>query len=215
MKISVSRAFILSGVLGWVVLTLVNCASRPPEVRAEPESKIVVPRAPKISLKPYLRSMRNEMEKSFEKADEVLIGVYTGTFADGPPSRAYYFDQFRVFNMDSWTWGPEMNVLLPILFAEAKPEVIAGREYKTLSDLDKIGICWDDYEGPRSLYLVEGIPTLVFLKQILDEADNTSRRVLIDTYPLTKECRAKDVFDLMLRERARKQTAKNAEISIK
>lgn len=103
MKATVSRAFLLSGVLGWAVLTLGNCASRPPEVRAEPESEILIPPAPKISIKPYHRSMRDEMEKSFEKADEILIGVYTGTFTDGPPSRAYYFDQFRIFNKDRWT----------------------------------------------------------------------------------------------------------------
>jgi hypothetical protein len=215
MRISVSRAFVLSGVLGWAVLTLVNCASRPPDVRAEPESKIVVPPAPKISLKPFHRSMREEMEKSFEKADEVLIGVYNGTFADGPLGRAYYFDQVLIFNQETWTWGSEMDVLLPILFEKIRPEIIASREFKILSDLDKTGICWDDYEGPRSLYLVEGVSTLVFLRQILDEADNTSRRVLIDTYPLTKECRAKDVFDLMLRERAEKQPVKRADAFLK
>ena len=202
MKATVSRAFLLSGALGWAVLTLGNCASRPPEVRAEPESEILIPPAPKISIKPYHRSMRDEMEKSFEKADEILIGVYTGTFTDGPPSRAYYFDQFRIFNKDRWTWGPEMNALLPVIFQESKPEIITDLEFKTLSDLDKTGICWDDYEGPRVIYLVEGIPNLLFLRLSLDEADNTSRRVLIDTYPLTKECRAKDVFNLVLRERA-------------
>ena len=202
----------MSGVLGWAVLTLGNCTSRPPEVRAEPESEILVPPAPKISMKPYHRSMRDEMEKSFEKADEILIGVYTGTFTEGPPSRADYFDTFRIFNKDTWTWGPEMNVLLPVIFQESKPEIITDLEFKTLSDLDKAGICWDDYEGPRVIYLVEGIPNLLFLRLSLDEADNTSRRILIDAYPITKDCRAKDVFDLMLRERARKQKAQNPNI---
>ncbi|MDH4272334.1 MAG: hypothetical protein OEW18_10235, partial [Candidatus Aminicenantes bacterium] len=61
-----------------------------------------------------------------------------------------------------------------------------------------------DYEGPRVVFLVEGIPTLVFLKQTFDEAEKASRRILVDTYPETKECRAKDIFDLMLRKRAGK-----------
>jgi len=203
MKPCGSRTFLLSGVLVWAVLVLPSCTSHPPEVRTEPETRILVPPAPKISLKPYHRSMVDEMQRSFEKADEVVIGVYTGTFGDGPPSRAYYFDQFRVFNKEAWTWSSETNVLLPVLFQDAKPEIIANSELKSLSDLDKRGICWDDYEGPRVIYLIEGIPNLLFLRQVLDEVDNNSHRILIDAYPLTKECRAKDVFDLMLRERAR------------
>jgi len=204
MKLSVSKAGLLSGALGWAALTLVHCASRPPEVKpeVEPESKVAVPAAPRISLKPYHRSMRDEMLKSFEKADEIVVGVYTGTYGDGPAGRAYYFEQFRIFNKDSWTWTPEMSALLPVLFREVKPEIVSSQELKSLSDLDKTGICWDEYEGPRILFLVEAIPNLVFLKQILNEADNTSYRILIDCYPLTKECRARDVFDLMLRERA-------------
>jgi hypothetical protein len=202
MNLSLLRSVALSGILVWAGLALVSCTSPPPEVTPEPESKVVVPPAPRISLKPYHRSMRDEMQRSFEKADEVLIGVYTGTFTDSPLGRAHYFDQIRTFSQETWTWGPEMNVLLPIRFVEVRPEIITNREFKALSPLDKTGICWDDYEGPRSLYLVEGIPSLVFLKVILDEAAASSRRILIDTYPITKDCRANDVFDLMLRERA-------------
>jgi len=146
--------------------------------------------------------MKDEMAKSFEKADEIVIGVYTGTYTDGQEGRAYLFDQFRVFNKDSWIWSPEMTALLPVLFQDVKPEIITGPEFKSLSALDKTGICWDDYEGPRIIFLVEGIPNLIFLRQVLDESDTTSHRSLVDSYPLTKECRAKDVFDLMLRERA-------------
>jgi hypothetical protein len=198
MKLSVSKARFLGAVLGWAALTLANCASRPPEVKPEPESKVTVPAAPKISLRPYHRSMGDEMMKSFEKANEIVVGVYTGTYGDGRQGRAYYFDQCRVFQKDTWTWSPEMSALLPVLFQEVKPEIISSPELKSLSDLDRTGICWDDYEGPRVVYLVEGIPNLIFLRQFLDESDATSHRILIDCYPLTKECRARDVFDLML-----------------
>jgi hypothetical protein len=198
----VSKAWLLIGVMGWATLTLLSCASRPPEVKPEPGIKVAVPAVPKISLKPYHRSMRDEMTKSFDKADEIVIGVYTGTYGDGQHGRAYYFDQCRVFQKDSWTWSAEMSALLPVLFQEVKPEIISSQELKSLSDLDRTGICWDDYEGPRVVFLVEGIPNLIFLRQVLDESDATSRRILIDCYPLTKECRARDVFDLMLREQA-------------
>ncbi len=198
------KAIAFSLALGFTVLISLSCASRTPGVRSEPESKIVVPAAAKIALKPYQQSMIAGMQESFDRADEIILGVYTGTYGDGDEGRQYYFDRFRTFDRSTWTWGPEMNALLPVLFQEVKPEIITGSEYKSLSDLDKVGICWDDYEGPRIIFLVEGIPALLFLKQTFDEADNASRRVLIDTYPVTKECRAKDVFDLMLRERAGK-----------
>lgn len=201
---SIRKAALFGWALAWAALIGVSCTSRVSEVRVEPENEIVVPAAPRISLKPYHRSMLDGMQQSFDKADELIIGIYAGSYTDGPEGRAYYFDQFRIFNKDTWTWGPEMNALLPILFQDIKPEIISNREFKSLSDLDKTGICWDDYEGPRVVFLVEGIPTLVFLKQIFDEVENASRRILIDTYPLTKECRAKDVFDLMLRDRAGK-----------
>lgn len=177
------------------------CSSSPPEVRTGPGSEIIVPAAPRISLKPYHRSMRDRMRQSFDRADEIVIGVYTGTYTDGPGGRAYYFDQFRVFNKDTWAWGSVMSALLPVLFGTVQPEIITAEEFKTLSDLDRTGICWDDYEGPRVPFLVEGIQNFLFLQQTFDAADIISRRVLIDTYPVTKECRAKDVFDLVLRER--------------
>ena len=201
MKPSVFRAGLPAGLLIASILALVECASRPPEVKTEPEVKIAVPPAPRISLKPYHRSMKDGMAGSFEKADEILIGVYTGTYADGPSGRAPYFGRGRMFDKGTGAGGPEMDALWPILFVDVRPEIITGREFKTLSALDRTGICWDDYEGPRSLYLVEGIPTLVFLTLVLDEPAASARRILIDTYPITKDCRANDIFDLMLRER--------------
>lgn len=146
--------------------------------------------------------MRDGMRRSFAQADEVVIGIYTGTYTDSPEGRAYYFDQFRFFDKDTWTWGPEMSALLPVLFQDVKPELISAQEFEALSPLDKTGICWDDYEGPRVIFLVEGVPTLLFLKQVFVEIDNTTRRILVDTYPVTKECRAKDIFSLMLRDLA-------------
>ncbi len=203
--LSVGRTAVLGWGLAWATLGGINCASRVPEARTEPKSEIAVPEPPRISLKPHHRSMRGGMERSFDKADEIIIGIYTGTHGDGPEGRSYYFDQFRIFNKTTWTWGPEMSALLPVLFQDVRPEIITAQEFKSLSDLDRAGICWDDYEGPRVVFLVEGIPTLAFLKQTFDESANASRRFLIDTYPITKECRAKDVFDLMLRDRAGKQ----------
>jgi hypothetical protein len=203
---SSQKTLIISLALSCAALISVSCASRNPAVRAEAktESKISVRAAPRISMKPYHMSMRDEMQISFESADEIILGIYTGTFGDGDQGRLYYFDRFRTFDKATWTWGPEMNVLLPVLFQEVRPEIITSREFKSLSDLDKTGICWDDYEGPRVIYLVEGIPALLFLKQTFDEASRNLRRILIDTYPVTGECRAKDVFDLMLRDRAGK-----------
>ena len=201
---SVRKTPLLGWVCAWAALLGMSCSSSVPEARTEPESEIVIPAAPKISLKPHHRSMLDGMQPSYDKADEIIIGIYTGSYTDGPGGRAYYFDQFRVFNKDTWTWGPETNVLLPVLFQDVRPEVLTAQEIKSLSALDKKGICWDDYEGPRVVFLVEGIPTLVFLKQTFDEAEKASRRILVDTYPETKECRAKDIFDLMLRKRAGK-----------
>jgi len=201
---SVQRGIFLGGLFAWAAFSGTGCASRVPEVMTEPESEIVIPAAPRISLKAHHRSMQDGMRQSFAQADEIIIGIYTGSYTDGPEGRAYYFDQFRIFDKSTWTWGPETNALLPVLFQDVRPEVITAQEFKSLSALDRTGICWDDYEGPRVVFLVEGIPTLVFLKQTFDEVEKASRRILFDTYPLTKECRAKDVFDLMLRERARK-----------
>jgi hypothetical protein len=201
---SVRREILRGWVPLWTLLALASCAPRVPKVRIEPESEIAVPAAPKISLKSYHRSMREGMRRSFDQADEIIIGIYTGTYGDGPEGRVYYFDQFRVFSKGTWTWGREMSALLPVFFQDVKPEIITAQEFKSLSALDRTGICWDDYEGPRVVFLVEGNPTLAFLKQTFDETENASRRILIDTYPVTKECRAKDIFDLMLRERAGK-----------
>jgi hypothetical protein len=186
--------------IGISILFAANCASRPSATPGEAETTVRIPAEPKISLKPVHRSMREEMRSSFEAADEILIGVYTGITQDGPQGRVHYFDRFRSFDKTTWTWGPETDALLAVLFESLVPEILSEREFKTLSALDRLGICWDDFEGPRVVYLATGVPALVFLKHIIDEAGGTSRRILLDTYPDTRDCRAKDVFHLMLRD---------------
>jgi len=146
--------------------------------------------------------MREGMRKSFETADEIYLGVYTGITQDEAGGRLHYFDRLRSFDKTTWTWGPEMEALLGVLFENLKPVIIPGKEFKTLTAVDRLGICWDDYAGPRVVFLVEGVPTLLFLRHIIDEAGGTSRRILLDTYPETRDCRARDVFDLMLRDLA-------------
>jgi hypothetical protein len=201
---AVGRRAAIGCILGFALLFGINCATAPPAASPETESggSIIVPKKPRIVLKREHRSMREEMKKSFALADEIIIGIYTGIPAKGPEGKSFYFDRFRTFDKTTWEWGTETDALLPVLFEALQPEIITHREFKELSDLDKIGICWDDFEGPRIVYLVEGVPTLVFMKHIVDETDNTSQRILIDTYPETRNCRAKDVFDLMLRDQA-------------
>jgi hypothetical protein len=190
-------------VFGFALLLGINCATAPPaSPEAETGGPIAVPKKPRIMLKREHRSMQEEMKRSFVLADEIIIGVYTGIPAEGPEGKSFYFDRFRTFNKTIWEWSVETDALLPVLFEDLQPEIITHGEFKDLSDLDKIGICWDDFEGPRIIYLVEGVPTLVFMKHIVDATDNTSRRILLDTYPVTRDCRAKDVFDLMLRDLA-------------
>lgn len=198
---AVKKLIALSCVVGLAVLINMNCVSSP-EIQKEPEPDIdsEIRPEPKMALKPYQRSMLEEMQKSYENADEIIMGVYTGNFMNESQSRAFYFDNFRRFNKEILTWSPAEDVLLPILFQELQPEIITREEFKTLSDLDKVGICWDYYEQARYVYLVEGEQTIAFLKQRVDEINNSSYRYLIDTYPVTKYCKARAIFDLMVRD---------------
>jgi hypothetical protein len=92
-----------------------------------------------------------------------------------------------------------MDVIVQIKPGRFKPEIIGEREFKRLIALDKVGICWDNYEGNRSVYLVEGQKNLVFLEVGLDDVNSESYRKFIDAYPATRECRAVDVFNLTIR----------------
>jgi hypothetical protein len=179
---------------------LVSCAAGP-EVQPQPDVKPAPPPPPpEFDVKEFQRRMGDEMRKSYEKADEILLGTYTGGHMDDLYGLTYYFDDFISFDKTTLSWGPPMQVIVQVLPHELKPELITRLEYKSLSELDKVGICWDDYEQERYYYLIEGEKMLIFLQQGFDEINTRSFRNLIDTYPATKNCNSKSVFDLMVRE---------------
>lgn len=192
--------------LGCVAAILVflsfHCASHP---EPPPEREVKVkptppPPPPKFTPKPYHNAMSEEMRESYQRADEIVIGVYSGTHEDEIYGLAYFFEDFISFDKETLSWGQVMNVIFQVLPHKLEPEIISRGEYQNLSDLDRVGICWDSYEQVRDVYLIEGEKMLIFLEQEYDEANNRSTRHLIDTYPVTKECNAKAVFDAMVRE---------------
>ena len=194
----ITKSIALCCVVVFAALFSLNCAST---TGARAESGADIHGEPKIMMKPYHHSMSEEMKISFERADEIIIGVFTGVRTDKQKGRIFYFDDFMRFNKNTMKWGPVENVLLPILSSQFKPKIIAGEEFKHLNILDKVGICWDYLDQKRYVYLVEGKRSLVFIEQIIDEENHSSYRNLLDTYPVTKECNAKVVFDLMVRDR--------------
>ncbi len=153
-------------------------------------------------MKPFQVLMHDEMRKSYDQADEIMIGVFAGTYEDDHHGSVYYFEDFNLFKKETFSWGPAMKVIVEVRSEKFKPEIIRQGEFRNLIALDRVGICWDDYEGRRSVFLVEGQANLVFLKTGLDLAQNKSYRILLDAYPATKECRAVDVFHLMIRRLA-------------
>jgi hypothetical protein len=200
-----NRLIALSCVVCLAVLISIACAPAP-EVKKEPVPDVEpgIPAEPGFMMKSYHHSMLEEMQKSYQRADEIIIGVYTGSYVDEQQVRKFYFENFRRFDRDSLAWSPVENILLPISFQGIKPELISQQEYKNLSKLDKAGICWDYYDQTRYLYLVEGVETLVFLERTVDDIHYTSYRILIDTYPSTENCNAKAVFDLMVKKMVKK-----------
>ncbi|MEE8377260.1 MAG: hypothetical protein V3R45_02710 [Candidatus Aminicenantaceae bacterium] len=180
-------------------IILVSCTSAPdimPEPEPKPETK---PAAhPEFDMKPFHEAMNAEMRISFERADEVIIGVYSGNHNDEQFGLIHYFDDFKSFDKTSMSWGEEMKVIVQVQTDELKPEIIKKNEFYRLSDLDKVGICWDSYEQTRYVYLVEGQKILIFLQTGYDESLNRSYRNMIDAYPITPACRADDVFDLII-----------------
>ena len=180
---------------------IVSCAPAP-DILSEPEPETKPsppPAAEAFSMKPYHEAMNAEMRISFERADEIILGVYSGNHNDEQLGLIHYFDDFISYDKTSMSWGPEMKVIVQVQADELKPEIIKRNEFKQLSDLDKVGICWDSYEQTRYVYLVEGQKMLIFLKTGYDKALNRSFRNMIDAYPVTPVCRADDVFDLMIR----------------
>jgi hypothetical protein len=180
---------------------MTGCAPGP-RVRPEPEPEIAPPPPPPSGfvMKPFHRSMKEEMRKSYDRANEIVIGVFTSVHKDKKGNIIYYFSDFSIFDKITLSWGPPQNVIMQVEQNELKPEIIWRNEFKRLIELDKTGICWDFYEGSRSVFLVEGKMNLIFLEMGFDEASNTSYRHLLDAYPVTEECRAKDVFNLVIKD---------------
>ena len=181
---------------------LVSCTSAPDILSGpEPETKPAPPLpGTAFSMKPYHEAMNAEMRISFERADEIIIGVYSGSHNDEQFGTIHYFDDFKSFDKTTMSWGQAIKVIVQVQANEIKPEIIKKKEFKRLSGLDKVGICWDSYEQTRYVYLVEGQKMLIFLQTGYDEALNRSYRNMIDAYPVTPVCRADDVFDLMIRD---------------
>ena len=184
---------------------MTSCAPHP-KVLPEPEPEPVKPPPPPSGfvMKPYHRSMEEEMRRSYDRANEIIVGVLTGTHQDEKGGLIYYFSDFSRFDKETLSWGPSQNVIMQVRPDRLKPEIIQRDEFKTLIDLDKTGICWDFYQGNRNVFLVEGRRNLIFLELGLDEATGNSHRNLLDAYPDTDECRARDVFNLMIRDLASK-----------
>ncbi len=194
------RKTILIWTVAVAVALAVGCASKP-EVQPQPEAKPTPPPPPpKFDIMDFQREMGAEMRKSYEIADEILLGTYTGGHMDEVFGLTYYFDDFISFDKTTLSWGPPMQVIVQVLPHELEPELITRQEFKSLTELDKTGICWDDFDEKRYTYLIEGEKMLVFLQLGFDEATTRSFRNLIDTYPATKDCNSKAVFDLMVQE---------------
>ena len=166
----------------------------------EPTPEPAVKAEPGFSTKPYHNDMKSHMQISFDDADDIIIGVYNGKNDDEEKGTNYYFSDFKRFNKQTLTWGPVVNVVLPVFSQRFKPEIIRAQEFKRLSKLDLMGICWDSYEQKRYVYLIEGQPSLVFLEQKLNEATLNNDRFIIDAYPVTQDCHAEAVFAWMLRD---------------
>lgn len=195
--------------IGLVAAVLITGCAPGPGVRPEPETKPPPPPPSGFVMKSFHRSMKEEMRNSYDRADEIIIGIFSGAHQDNRDGLQYYFSDFSVFDRDTQTWGPYQNVIMEVRPHEFKPELILRDEFKKLIDLDKTGICWDVYQGQRSIFLVEGKMNLIFLELGFDEANTKSYRNLLDAYPVTDECRARDVFNLMLQDMATKTVVRS------
>jgi hypothetical protein len=180
---------------------MTGCAQRP-EVLPEPEAeRSVASRSPSgFLMKSYHRSMKEEMRKSYDRANEILIGIFSGIHQDKKGNLVYYFSDFSLFDKDMLAWGSSQNVIMKVQPDVFEPEIIRRNEFKNLLDLDKTGICWDFYEGDRNVFLIEGKMNLIFCELGFDEVSGDSFRILLDSYPSTDECRARDVFNMMIQE---------------
>ena len=192
--------------LAALTASLMTGCAQGPEVQPEPEPAAKkAPSSPSgFVMKSFHRSMKQEMQRSYDRANEIIIGVLTGSHMDEKGGLIYYFSDFSRFDKVTLSWGSSQNVIMKVQPDDVEAEIIRKNEYPELIDLDKIGICWDFYQGKRSVFLVEGRVNLIFLEMGFDEASGESYRHLLDAYPVTDECRAKDVFNLMIQELASK-----------
>ncbi|MCJ7579036.1 MAG: hypothetical protein MUP98_00705, partial [Candidatus Aminicenantes bacterium] len=135
------KRVLLAGYVSFLAaLVLISCTSSPDIVTGPgPETKPAPP-PPAFSMKPYHEAMNAEMRISFERADEVIMGIYSGNHNDDQFGLIYYFDDFKRFDKTSMSWGPEMKVIVQVQANELKPEIIKKNEFTRLSDLDKVGI---------------------------------------------------------------------------
>jgi len=65
-------------------------------------------------MKPFQVSMHDEMRKSYDQANEIMIGVFAGTYEDKPHGSVYYFEDFSLFNKETFSWGPAMKVIVEV-----------------------------------------------------------------------------------------------------
>ena len=158
-------------------------------------------------MKSFHRSMKEEMRKSYDGTNEIILGVFTGIQQDKKGGLVYYFSDFSRFDRETLSWGSAQNVIMKVQTEEFEPEIIRRNEFEKLIDLDRTGICWDSYQGDRNVFLVEGQMNLLFLEVGFDETASDSYRILLDAYPGTDECRAKDVFNLMIQDLVSKPIA--------
>lgn len=187
------------GVIIFVLILLASSCARPPEVKPPPKPRPPLPPVPPgFSLKPFQVAMSEEMRHSYEQSNEILAAIFVGVRNDDQVGTLYYFDDFSAFDKESFSWSPAASVIVEVRPSSFKPEIIGRDEFKRLIPLDRVGICWDSFEGKRSIYLVEGQKNLIFLRAELDETTDNAYRYLIDAYPVTSECRSVDVFHLMI-----------------
>jgi hypothetical protein len=189
------------GLTALALVSMIGCAQSPEVVPApEPEPVKAPPASSGFVMKSFHRSMKEEMKKSYDRANEIIAGVFTGIHKEKNGGLVYYFSDFRRFDKQSLSWGSLQNVIMKVQSEEFEPEIIRRNEFEKLIDLDKTGICWDSYQGDRNVFLVEGQINLIFLEVGFDEASGDSYRILLDTYPGTDECQAKNVFNLMIQD---------------
>jgi hypothetical protein len=150
-------------------------------------------------LKPFQRSMSEAMRASYERAGEIAVGVFEG-IRRSESGTVYYFQDVSLFNKETLAWEPPLDLMMEVRRGRFEPEIIRRDEFKRLLDLDKVGICWDADGAGHTVFLVEGRKNFLFLEPGYDSAAGRSYRDLLDAYPETRECRAADVFLMMLRD---------------